>query len=102
MCSYTIFIAARRSLPFSWPPSAACGWVMKSLITGRPSIRIVIADCSTSNGPPSSPQQIVVMLRDIASEVYTAMRDTAQGEPDTPAAAPNPAGPGCLVGHVAD
>src|SRR4051812_31594550 len=51
MCSYTIFIAARRSLPFSWPPSAACGWVMKSLITGRPSIRIVIADCSISNGP---------------------------------------------------
>jgi hypothetical protein len=28
---------------------------------------------------PPSPQQIVVMLRDIASEVYTAMRDTAQG-----------------------
>jgi hypothetical protein len=30
------------------------------------------------------------MLRDIASEVYTAMRGTAQGAPDTQAATPNP------------
>jgi len=42
------------------------------------------------------------MLRDIASEVYTAMQDTAQGAPDTQAATPDPAGPGYLVGYVAD
>src|SRR5688500_11015080 len=39
------------------------------------------------------------MLRDIASEAYTAMQDTAQGAPDTQAATPNP---DCLVGYVAD
>jgi hypothetical protein len=42
------------------------------------------------------------MLRDIASEVYTAMRGTAQWAPDTQAATPNPARPGCLVGYAAD
>jgi hypothetical protein len=42
------------------------------------------------------------MLRDIASEVYTAMQDTALGAPDTHAATPDPAGPDCLVGYVAD
>jgi hypothetical protein len=42
------------------------------------------------------------MLRDIVSEVYTAMQDTAQGAPGTQAATPNPAGPGCLLGYLAD
>src|SRR3954452_19189999 len=42
------------------------------------------------------------MLRDIASEVYTTMRDTAQGAPDTKAVAPNPAGPACLASYAAD
>lgn len=31
------------------------------------------------DGTPSSPQQVEVMLRDIATEVFNVMRDTAQG-----------------------